>query len=684
VAKAKRKTRARRPRKRVRVRNPFSEAERDVIRPRPELMPSEYAERHLVIGRDSPVPGPFCNETMPHLRSVMDSQCDPRYDMTVLVAGTQSGKSLAGNQIPLAYNLEYLGEYTGLGVPNAKLAKRKFRTKLRPMFDAVPRLARLLPTEGAGSRGGIPSEMILKNGAVFLPLGAGSDADMSETTIHKLILDETDKMDEEKATGNEATPCEQMIARTDAHRANRHIWATCTPTVEDGWIWVQYLAGSRGKPWYPCPRCGQWIWFEWSFEKQLIGWDDDTDELSVGETAYYPCPHCEHKIREAERVAMIRHPLWIHEGERVERCSVDEACAADAFDEAVTIPKEFEGAVAGWAFRAAGERKRTRTVSFWWNKLSVTLELTLGDMAREAYRATEDERRQKGVCIYHMALPWSGDVLDASEVSEKLVAARLPHAGYRHGPQMPFKYDPARIALTGGFDVGKRQIHGQFSAWEVDGERRCLQSWRLAVVCPYEIPNPDSPSAIYDALMAMRAMAIEGWRDSTGREIPLHKMRVGIDSGYQHHKKAKARITIADMQVYNFCLEFGQKSWRPTKGELTLQDAEMIKTTEVQHGRRKVLLRLIDTDLAKGELHALLKITPADPGYYRLPADTPALACRGMAAERRVIVHDKRGNEVAEWRKVDPYNHPFDAAVIDWAMARSLGVRMPPPTFNAT
>lgn len=645
--------------------NPFTLEEREAMRPRPKLYPVDWAERNIVVP-DGEAEGPFRRETVPFMTSVMNSIVDPRYESIVGVAPTQFGKSLILNLVPTGYWLEYERVDTGFGIPSQKLAQRVYKTKLKPMFMSVKVLANLLPKVGAGSGGGFPTEQILNNGATFMFLGAGSAADMSQATLHNLVIDETDKSDEEANSGKEANPIEQMIRRTDGYELTRKLVFTCTATVKNGFITKAYEGGTQGKPWFRCRECGKWFWFEWTWENQRVGWDNDESEISAMKTAYYPCPHCEHKIREEERLKILRYPLWVHAGEKIEKCSKKVFSKLDDFDEGVQIENEF--------FRVAGERKETRTISFWWNRL-VSPFTTLGHVAAKLRLARDDEEKRKGICIYDMALAYAGRIIDTLELKPEMILDRTKYSTYRAGRKgrMPFVYDPKKVCVTGGIDPGKYGLYGVFDAWECDEEGFCIGSWRLDWLIPYEYPHPNNPDAIFRALEYVRNYVMKGWKDVNGNVF--HPNAIGVDTGYQHSKRRRERVLPSDYQVYRFVKNYGQGTWRAVDGRPSLGGEGVVKREKLD--KYKVNLWAVDTDLVKCEIHSMLRIAPGNIGFWNIPQDTPRLYAKGLCAETRVIDFDKKNQEQAEWVKTDPFNHPLDCEAYSWSIARSLGIKPP-------
>jgi len=659
--------------------NPFTAEEREALRPRPHMLPADWAEAYVHVP-DGEARGPFRKATMPLLTSVINSIVDPRYESVAAAASTQSGKSLALNQIAMGYFLEYARAHTAFGVPNKALAQRVHRQKLKPMFDAVPALRRLFPTGGAGSRGGIPTTQTLRNGAMWMFLGAGSAADMAQATVQNLICDETDKADVEAEAGRESHPIEQMVRRTDAYQLTRKLIYTCTVTVRSGYIHRTYEAGTRGVPWYRCPYCGEWFWWEWSLEEERLGWDDDTSDVGALHSAWYPCPHCGTRLREEDRVAILRAPLWVHEGERIEQCTQAEVDAAGPFEEAVIAPLG-KDEKARRSYRVVGERKRSRAVTWWWNKL-VSPFVSLGSLAVAVRAARDDDTRRHGLCIYDMALPWEGDLMSELSLDAQRVAEHATWAEYRLG-RLPIQWTE-RTIVTVGVDLHGAWATWCVDAWRVDEAGALVDSWLVDLPrtetrygqVGHAYPNPERTGKVGGFLEeVLRPLCLEGWEDATGaRRRPAV---VAIDAGWQDTRR-RMRVEPHEKDVYAFCARYGQRTWRAIKGSDSLAGGEPIEMSlQGKRGNRRVLLTAIDRDVLNSEVHEQELAALGAPGCRYLPRDAPAYYARSICAERRVVEFDGDNRPVARWERHDRENHLFDARVYSWAAARMAGVRPP-------
>jgi phage terminase large subunit GpA-like protein len=380
---------------------------------------------------------------------------------------------------------------------------------------------------------------------------------------------------------------------------------------------------------------------------------------------------------------MLYYPLWVHEGEQVARCSPEEVMRLGPFDEGVIIP-----AKEPLAFKVIGDRKPTRTVSWWWNRLSCPYPFTtMGKLAAAVWKARENEDLKKSVTMYDMTIPHEGGLADRIATTQDAIMGRLQYSRYSSaavpGSQMPFKWDRKHFVVTGGIDVQKNELYAIFDAWQIDDSKHLIASWRLLMLLPYHLPDPDAPYAIYKGLSAVREIIKPGFTDAEGHTFKPDA--VGIDTGYQGDKQTNRRIVGgADLQVYEFCKRYGQGFWRAVKGQSeqsTLNGRVCVLSQKML--KEGIGLWLVDSDECKLELHDQLRIPFGQPGFWWLPQDTIRRYARGLAAEKRDVNVDPVTNkETAVWVLLDRFNHPLDAEVYNWAIARSFGV-LPPSAAPA-
>ena len=136
------------------------------IFPQPVRHIQDFAEQEVIIPK-GPRRGTYFDPSyMPCMNFVFDAIMDPYWRKLAIVGPTQAGKSLVCNNIPMLYALFELKEDIIVGLPDMELARGVWTEKIMPVI-AETRYKELLPTKGAGARGGVPVAIGLQNG-VFL------------------------------------------------------------------------------------------------------------------------------------------------------------------------------------------------------------------------------------------------------------------------------------------------------------------------------------------------------------------------------------------------------------------------------------------------------------------------------------------------------------------------------------
>jgi len=637
------------PRKKILPRHPISKFFAR-LRPRRLRTYREFAEQEIYLP-DGPREGlPFRCDFMPFSALIFDVMSHGRYRRLFASGASQSGKTLIIFVIPILYHLFEVGETVIIGVPVVELARGIFEERLRPVIERT-RYAEYLPTFGAGSRRGQFMAIRFRNGAMLRFMGAGGgDVQRSHYTSRIVSLTEVDKMDLAGKVSREADPVTQVETRTHAFGDRARTFAECTMSIKEGRINKEITEfGTDTRIFLRCPLCGEYVFPQ---RENFIGYQSAATVVEARETAGYSCQKCTSIWSEEHRLAALKNPVLVSKGQTVDRNGV-----------------------------VQGEAPKTNTFGVRWNKMHSPL-TTMADIAETEFRARlmPTDANLKAVYQFTWALPYEGRLLDSSEISVEAVLEHIKYSDYKSGrkTRLPFKYNSNSTCVTGGIDIHKRDMVAIFDAWELDEEGFLLRSWRLGYLIPYTYPNPSDPDAIYKALEHIRAWLMPGWQDSEGKEFNIRA--VGIDSGWQATTKMKRRVVSGgDYQVYRFARNYGIKTWRPIKGEPTL-DEGIVKVSQLQ--KAGVFLWHIDTDLAKSEVHDQLRVRPGQNGFWHLPHDTPREYARGLCAEKRIVDFDEKNREKAEWVQEDPYNHPFDAEVYSWAMARALGAKPPRTGLN--
>jgi len=278
--------------------------------PRPPLSMYDWAYEHVRI------------PSGPHAGARLSRVAQPVSDLVlrelsgarrfVLVAPAQSGKSLIGWAIPVLYWAVERASPVAMGLPARQYAVERWDTLLEPILRGDPLLSAALTgarrcglsTDGTG-------HARLGTGACLYPLtGHGKDKSRAAVTARALCASETDGYADMRASSAEADPITQMRARLLAYGDHAHEYYECTVSTEQGFIWREYQASTRGVVEHRCPYCGAWVRLN---RENLLGWQDAENETQAAELAHYACPACGARWSERDRRESLLAARVIHE-----------------------------------------------------------------------------------------------------------------------------------------------------------------------------------------------------------------------------------------------------------------------------------------------------------------------------------------------------------------------------------
>ena len=239
-------------------------------------------------------------------------------------APAQDGKTFLV-QIALAHTIFELKETVIVGLPDASMRNDKWTADLLPII-AASRYRDLLPTTGAGARGGVGESITFKNGVVlrFMTAGGG-DKSRAAFTSRNLFLTETDGMDTSGAGSKEANAIKQMIARLRVFGSRRRIFEECTVSDDMGHIWQRLTKNStNSRVVIPCPHCHQYVTPE---REHLTGYQDAASIKDAQRDGGVACPGCGTAWTEAQRFDAIKLSRLIHHGQPM-RTTQSASCAS--------------------------------------------------------------------------------------------------------------------------------------------------------------------------------------------------------------------------------------------------------------------------------------------------------------------------------------------------------------------
>jgi len=583
----------------------------------------EFACQEVVIPK-GPLRGTLYDPSfMPFFRFVFEAMENKYYRKMAIVGPTQAGKSLVCNNIPMLYTLFELQEDIIVGIPTMDLAKGIWSEKIRPVIAAT-RYESLLPTSGAGARGGVPQAIELKNGVFlrFMPAGGG-DGQRSSHTARVVIITEVDKMDDIGESSEESDPVSQIEMRADAFADTSKIILECTTTTEAGRIWQEAMViGTGSRAWVPCPECGR---YQPLVQKGLCF--DPNDSVTAEESARYRCEHCEAMLDDSQRREMLKSPRLVHKTQ-----SIDE-----------------HG-------NLVGDQPKTRVFGFHYNVLYSPMQ-SLGKTAAQQWEADAADLREKKKAMVQSkwAMPWSEDQSDGLRLSFHFLKQRAKISETRLRT-VPNWCD----FLIFEVDVQKHVLYWHAEAYRRDGTSQVVEYGITDIV-------DESDRAIVKALDMTHEITQEGWPVIDNPETVVQPRLCLLDTGYRYDVIApwlRARTGWFGVKGT------GRGSKVKITGAKAIFSIPGIVTVRPQDDGNKIWF--VDVDSTKAIAHDRYFLGASQPGYTEVPGDVTQGYLMSITAEQRKF------SEAAEgfvWEKIRRRNDYLDCRSYGVAGAMYLAMR---------
>lgn len=593
---------------------------------------ADFASEEIVIP-DGPYRGlKFSADRQPFTRLLLNEFDSGRWRRFCVTGPSQSGKTLTAFVEPVLYHLFERKENVICGVPNLDMAGDKWLADFMPAIEAS-RYRDLLPTRGAGSKGGTPRRIQFKHGPSLLFMaGGGGDKQRAGATTRVLVITETDGMDEAGLSSREGDKISQLEARTRSYGLRALTYMECTISSTDGRTWREYESGSASRIICPCPGCGHWVSPE---REHFVGWDGAETKAEAGRLAKFSCPDCGECYTEEQRLQMNLASRLLHRGQEITESG-----------EIVGAPVE------------------TDTLGFRWSAFNNLLS-PAAQIGQEEWSQSQSgdplgelSRRQFVWCI-----PSEVDRADKMAITAGIV--RGSSAGYRGRCSGVARGDvPSGSELTGFVDIGRRVLNWVVCGW---GDHCHVIDYGAA-----ETSQPDvvgDEVAIRDALSELllslngRYPSIAGLVDSGNWNTVIYSVTNEIanwtpSKGFGRGRAAETRGSYSHPRASH------QKRPSPdgSPWHLSLQD------------RPRIWVCNFDSDWYKHRVHGALAIPPLSDGEsvatgcVRLFGDKPQ-EHEEFASQ---VVAEEWDAEKKEWVKKRKANHYLDCVVGNF-VARSMG-----------
>ena len=269
------------------------------LKPDPLLNISEWADKYRVLSQKaSAEPGKWRTSRTPYLKEIMD--CLSPYsgiERVVFMKGAQIGGTEVGNNF-LGYIVHLSPGPVMLVMPTVDGAKRTSKTRIDPMFAAIPELKCVISDRRSKDAS---NTTLMKEfqGGVLVLTGANSAIGLRSMPVRYIFLDEIDayKGDVE----GEGDPVNLAIKRTSTFN-RRKIFMVSTPTIQSvSRIEYEYEQSDQRHYMVPCPYCNKRQLLKW----KQIHWEDDDPQ-----TAVYICEYCGGIIEEHLKTWMLENGIW--------------------------------------------------------------------------------------------------------------------------------------------------------------------------------------------------------------------------------------------------------------------------------------------------------------------------------------------------------------------------------------
>jgi phage terminase large subunit GpA-like protein len=272
------------------------ERARQVWRPPPRLMLSDWAERYFYLSPESSAePGRW--RTIPYQRDIMNAFTDPTITRVSVMKSARVGWSKIINACA-GYYIHQDPCPIMIVQPTIEDAQGYSKEEIAPMLRDCPALAAIVPEPKTRDSDNTILAKRFPGGSLTI-IGANSARGFRRVSRKVVLFDETDGYP--PSAGSEGDQIQLGIRRTEYYW-DRKIGDGSTPTdAGRSRIESAFYQGDQRRFYVPCPHCGE---FQVLVFKHLR-WPRNKPELA----AYY-CIQCGAEIQHAQKFEMVRAGEW--------------------------------------------------------------------------------------------------------------------------------------------------------------------------------------------------------------------------------------------------------------------------------------------------------------------------------------------------------------------------------------
>lgn len=279
-----------------------------MLRPPPDLKPSEWAEQFVRIPVGNAIPGPIRFDNAPYQREPLDMTINPDCYRITLMWSAQVGKTLLA-LIAQGYRIAIRPASQMMMQPSETDLQVWMSTKFQPLIESTPsirdRLAKPRGREGVNN-----SRMKSYPGGFIMFAWSGSPKTMRGRSAPLIVADEVDGY----VATEEGHPVGLLWQRA-ATFPERLLIEISTPTIKgESYIEKGYDAGDQRRYYVPCPDCGEHqvlVWENVTWPGRASTGIDDADADNGQDhdptAARYTCAHCGSLWTDGQRVWALRN-----------------------------------------------------------------------------------------------------------------------------------------------------------------------------------------------------------------------------------------------------------------------------------------------------------------------------------------------------------------------------------------
>jgi hypothetical protein len=245
---------------------------------------SRWAARRRVMSGD--FGGPYSDKYHPWVREMHDSWAPFNYAMK----GAQLGVTeVAINRA--FYTIDMMKRNVLYVLPTSLIASDFSKARFGGALSLSPYLKSIFTDTNAVN-------MKQAGNCTLYIRGSRGDSNLVSIDVSELILDEVDRMDQDKIF--------LALTRLDG-QLSKHVWGISTPTIPKFGIHKLYMGSTQEHFMFRCPSCSRLTELIWPDCMEIIG-EHATDERC--KESYLKCKECKAKLHHQDKPNFLKSAVW--------------------------------------------------------------------------------------------------------------------------------------------------------------------------------------------------------------------------------------------------------------------------------------------------------------------------------------------------------------------------------------